>query len=176
VNKYGTVFKVSLSDGNRNSYSFSDGFPSGCLVVRGNKLYGTIVSATTGVYEFDPAAGTLTSIASLDGSYPKGGLATDGTFLYGVTQSGGVNAHGTLYRIDGTTHALSTLAVFNGINGSRPMGKPLVVSGVLYGTTNEGGASNSGTIYRFSSLMVCSHCGRRTRIGNSSNQPMRRLV
>jgi uncharacterized repeat protein (TIGR03803 family) len=86
---------------------------------------------------------------SISGKQPMfGSLLLNGSFLYGVTQYGGVNNKGVIFAIrpDGTGY--SKLYDFDSINGFRPMGS-LVSDGVfLYGMTTYGGTNNSGTIFK----------------------------
>src|SRR5436305_1131982 len=85
-------------------------------------------------------AQTLKTIASFNGtngSFPAAGLTIDSNGnLYGTTFHGGAYSAGSVFRIDGVTHALSTVASFNGSNGAQPQASVLLDgSGNLYGTT-----------------------------------------
>ncbi|MDE2127984.1 MAG: hypothetical protein KGJ62_15490 [Armatimonadetes bacterium] len=84
-----------------------------------------------------------------DGAEPNGGLtlAGDGNF-YGVTQSGGAEQFGTIFRITpGGTESL--LHSFTGVDGSYPVfALTIGPDGALYGTTEAGGAYNAGTVFR----------------------------
>jgi uncharacterized delta-60 repeat protein/gliding motility-associated-like protein len=98
-------------------------------------------------------AQTFTKLAdfngSANGSFPQGGLISDGSFLYGMTYDGGANAEGTIFKIlpDGTNY--SKLFDFNYVStGSHPNGSLLKIGTDLYGTTSAGGVSNLGTIFR----------------------------
>jgi len=100
---------------------------------------------------------TLYSFCSLsnctDGARPFGALVQglDGN-LYGTTNAGGANQHGTVFRIT-PTGTLTTLYSFCAqpkcTDGSFPIaGLVQVPNGTLYGTTQFGGASNFGTIFK----------------------------
>ena len=83
------------------------------------------------------------------GSNPQGSLVYDGAFLYGVTQAGGANDSGTVFKIqpDGTN--FTTLLNFNAITGGNPHAVSLVSDGsFLYGMTTDGGANGDGTIFK----------------------------
>ena len=83
-----------------------------------------------------------------NGSHPYGSLYYDGTYLYGVTDSGGVNGDGTIFKIKPDGTAYSKLIDFNDTNGSKPMGS-LISDGIfLYGMTFSGGANSAGVIFR----------------------------
>lgn len=83
-----------------------------------------------------------------NGSYPYGSLFSDGAFLYGMTQYGGANSLGTLFRIktDGTGDTI--LLNFAGTNGSFPYGSLISDGTFLYGMTTEGGTNSLGTIFK----------------------------
>ena len=86
-----------------------------------------------------------------------GGLvqATDGNF-YGITALGGANANcnggnqscGTVFKINPTTRALTTLHSFDGTDGSFPNGLVQATDGNFYGTAQEGGANGGGTVFK----------------------------
>src|SRR5207249_3442853 len=82
--------------------------------------------------------------------YPYAGVvqATDGA-LYGTTFYGGTNFAGTVYRLDLSTGALTTLHSFNYGDGANPFGGLIKASdGFFYGTTVQGGPGGYGTVYR----------------------------
>jgi len=70
----------------------------------------------------------------------------DGTF-YGVTEFGGTNGAGTIYKITGATYKI--LHTFDMASGSYPIGGLVQgTDGNFYGTTTAGGSTNAGVIYR----------------------------
>lgn len=84
-----------------------------------------------------------------NGSLPLGALVSDGTFLYGMTEDGGANGSGVLYKIktDGTGYV--KLLDFDGlVNGRFPNGALILVSSTLYGMTTSGGANGLGTVFK----------------------------
>ncbi|MEO8086359.1 MAG: choice-of-anchor tandem repeat GloVer-containing protein [Bacteroidota bacterium] len=85
------------------------------------------------------------------GSWPQfdQGLVSDGTFLYGLTNTGGTNDFGTAFKImpDGTGYM--KLMDFTGTaNGHHPCGSFTFDGTYLYSTTAGGGANNAGTIFK----------------------------
>ena len=72
----------------------------------------------------------------------------DGNF-YGITQHGGSNHDGVVFRITPTGH-LTTIYEFAGGNadGSLPSGLVLGTDGSLYGVTMTGGQYGAGTVFR----------------------------
>ncbi len=85
------------------------------------------------------------------GESPSGSLifGADGR-LYGVTEGGGTNNHGTIFRVATDGSSYSVLYSFaGGTAGSHPTGSLLLgTDGKLYGTTTQGGVDGVGTIFR----------------------------
>ncbi len=101
------------------------------------------------------AAQTLTTLASFNGangSFPAAGLIADAQGnLYGTTFHGGDYMAGSVFRIGGITHSLTTVASFNGTDGARPQAALLLdATGNLYGTTTIGGDFGWGTVFQVS--------------------------
>jgi uncharacterized repeat protein (TIGR03803 family) len=141
---------ASFNGGNGSS-------PDGGLVMDGNgNLYGTTSSGGAysdgTVFEYVPGSGTITTLASFNGtngSSPWAGLIMDSSGnLYGTTNAGGVYGDGTVFEVVQGSGAITTLASFNGTNGANPYCTLLMDgSGNLYGTTRAGGAGSNGTVF-----------------------------
>jgi uncharacterized repeat protein (TIGR03803 family) len=172
----GTIFKIAPSGSLTTIYDFClrgdcpDGaHPAGGLVLStGGNFYGT--AAQGGIYKHGGGggsgtifrvtpAGDLTTLYAFcaeqctDGKKPMGALVQGtGGNVYGITNSGGANHAGTVFRI--TRHGeLTTLYSFcsqsNCTDGSGPMfGSIQAMDGNFYGTTEYGGASNWGTLFK----------------------------
>jgi uncharacterized repeat protein (TIGR03803 family) len=104
-------------------------------------------------YELDATTHALTTLHAFtggaDGADPVGALTIsylpNGAFvLYGTTRSGGEGNAGTVFALDPTTHALTTLYAFTGgADGGEPDTRLTVDSaGDLYGTTLTGGITS----------------------------------
>lgn len=132
------------------------------MVISGNKLYASTSSggaANAGtIIEFDYVTRSLKTLASFKngtgGYYPKIGLtAANNGKLYGITQNGGTNDHGTLFEYDPLTDEVTTKVNFskNGLGNFPQQGLTLGVNGKLYGSTNGGGmdSNSTGTFYEF---------------------------
>ncbi|HET6991841.1 MAG TPA: choice-of-anchor tandem repeat GloVer-containing protein, partial [Bacteroidia bacterium] len=91
----------------------------------------------------------LNFTGATNGNGPVGSLISDGTFFYGLTQSGGTNNLGTLFKImpDGSGY-VKLLDFAGATNGSYPLGSLFYDGTFLYGTTEIGGANNLGTLFR----------------------------
>ncbi len=87
-------------------------------------------------------------LSASSGKEPLGGLITDGTFLYGMTQWGGSNNKGVVFKIkpDGTNYTI--LYSFDNTNGEEPHGSLILLNDFLYGTTIKGGTKNNGVIFK----------------------------
>jgi uncharacterized repeat protein (TIGR03803 family) len=74
-----------------------------------------------------------------DGALPEAGLLNVKGTLYGTTEYGGANGHGTVFSIT-TSGAETVLKRFNRKKGSHPQAGLINVRGTLYGTTANGGS------------------------------------
>jgi uncharacterized repeat protein (TIGR03803 family) len=92
----------------------------------------------------------LSFSGTANGSNPEGSLITDGTYLYGMTNQGGANSDGVIFKIKKDGSGYSKLLDFAGTsNGSDPYFGALYYDGTyLYGMTGSGGANNDGTIFK----------------------------
>ena len=157
----GTVFKITSTGTFTTIKSFvsANGInPLGSLLqgTDGN-FYGMTsgggANAGGTIFKITPT-GTLTVLRSLlstaDGGNPKGSLAKagDGNF-YGMTNTGGSNLFGTLFKIT-PAGVFSVLTKFNGaIQGNAPYETLLKAKdSSYYGTASAGGLYNYGTIFK----------------------------
>ncbi len=162
INGVGTAFKMTASGeltkladfdyatvGGNPCFSLvegSDGAFYGLTEYGGGNGIGTAFKMTAG--------GVLTKLADFDpattGGYPKAGLVqgSDGNF-YGVTNSGGVNGFGTVFKMT-VAGVLTKLADFDSsTTGANPQGGLVQGSdGNFYGLTPNGGAENAGTAFK----------------------------
>jgi uncharacterized repeat protein (TIGR03803 family) len=122
-------------------------------------FYGT--TSTSGDYnqgtlfKFNPISNTYNALyhfSEADGNFPFGEpvQASDGK-LYGLTNSGGTDNYGVIYRYDIASGIYSVLHNFNGADGQSPWVSNLleVGSGKLYGMTHYGGANNYGVLFSY---------------------------
>jgi uncharacterized repeat protein (TIGR03803 family) len=192
----GTVFEVANGSGaitTLASFSGANGVsPQGGVVMdNSGNLYGTTVQGgatwaggVTGdgtVFELAHGSGTITTLASFDGTnglYPIGELVLDGSGnLYGTTHGDdGTTSNGTVFEVANGSGAITTLASFNGTNGQGPSAGLLMDgSGNLYGTAFAGGPSRAGTVFE-----VVRGSGTITTLGafnnTNGNSPMASLI
>jgi len=85
------------------------------------------------------------------GSPPSAGLAFfNGTWLFGITASGGDNQDGSVFAQQLSPPAFKNVRSFNGSDGQVPVGT-LVLSAdgsSAYGVTSGGGAHDAGEVYK----------------------------
>ncbi|MBW2071484.1 MAG: hypothetical protein JRI89_09525 [Deltaproteobacteria bacterium] len=88
--------------------------------------------------------------AADDGSQPRGSLILSGSTLYGMTQQGGANDLGVIFKIETDGSAFSLLHSFTGgaNDGNYPWGSLILSGSTLYGMTRDGGDSNLGVIFK----------------------------
>lgn len=162
----GIIFKIK-PDGTGYSKLFNCGFtngatPFGSLIFDGTFLYGMTPFGGANnigvIFKMKQDGTEYTKLLDFDGTtngkYPNGSLISDGTFLYGMTASGGTNDRGVIFKImhDGTGY--SKLLDFTGTaNGSGPYGSLISDGSFLYGMTAAGGTNDTtiggdGTIFK----------------------------
>ena len=169
---YGTVFKITASGSLTTIYEFGgDSYPQGEFVYGDpptGLITGTADDCLYGTTDYGGANdcgtifkvtedGELTTLHSFkggdDGMEPRGGLVqgSDGCF-YGTTDSGGINDHGTVFKIT-SSGSLTTLHSFAGdSDGMEPNGGLASgTDGNFYGTTWYGGAYGNGTVFKITS-------------------------
>jgi len=136
------------------------GNPYGSLLLAADqKLYGlTANGGASGMgvlFQFDPQTMLYTKLLDFDGthgSHPYGSLiqANDG-LLYGMTEQGGANSSGVLFKFDATNQVYSDVFDFDAaISGQSPYGSLVqATDGKLYGMTQAGGSQGSGVLFQF---------------------------
>jgi uncharacterized repeat protein (TIGR03803 family) len=165
-NGYGSIYQLS-ADGTqyRQLYAFkgtNDGdFPLGGLIQdTSGLLFGAAASAGTNkagtLFQLDPATSQLTLLHTfltnnVDGNTPSGALTrgADGA-LFGLTEAGGTNLAGTLFRLDPADSSYRILHHFktNGADGILPQASLVNgLNGALYGITQQGGNFGAGALF-----------------------------
>lgn len=122
-----------------------DGYLYGMTNSGGTNGQGTIFRISTDGTVFN----ILTHLISAKGAHPSGSLmqGSDGNF-YGMTQTGGANNRGVIFRLT-PTGTYSILKSFADSIGSSPRGDLVQgPDGTLYGMTSEGGVHRAGTVFK----------------------------
>jgi uncharacterized repeat protein (TIGR03803 family) len=138
--------------------------PWGDLVISGTTLYGMTQlggDSDNGVIfkvQIDGSGFTLLHEflgGAEDGASPLGSLVVSGTTLYGMTQNGGSNDRGTIFKIQTDGSGFTLLHAFAGdaSEGVGPNGSLIIQGSTLFGMTNAGGmggveGSWGGTIFK----------------------------
>jgi uncharacterized repeat protein (TIGR03803 family) len=161
---HGAVVRITPAGDEAVIYSFGsnpgDGsFPAGTLIQGSDgNLYGLTPSGGAkgngAVIRITPA-GTESVLYSFgtngnDGLSPNGSLvqAGDGNF-YGMSEYGGANGAGAVFRITPAGNASTVYSFAPGGDGTRPLTSLIQGSDSnLYGVTLQGGANNTGAIVR----------------------------
>ena len=161
ISDNGTIFKIKPDGtGYSNLLDFTGANgqnPNGSLISDGTFLYGMTlyggVNDSGVIFKIKPDGTEYSILLDLDGlttgRFPPGSLISDGTYLYGMTSSGGMHDYGTIIKIkpDGTGY--SKLLDFAGTaNGNSPIGTLISDGTFLYGMTFAGGINDNGTIFK----------------------------
>nr|WP_317046582.1 choice-of-anchor tandem repeat GloVer-containing protein [Adhaeribacter arboris] len=138
-------------------YNITGSNPQGSLVLgRDGNFYGMTrnsgASAYGTIFKVTPN-GAFTLLRNLngaiDGRNPSGNLVqgTDGNF-YGMTETGGRNNYGTIFKIS-SAGSFTILKHLDNTIGSYPKGSLVEgADGNFYGMAYQGGTNNYGTIFR----------------------------
>ena len=182
---YGAVYKVNVATGAvtimvsfDNSKDATDnsrgGGPQAGLVSDGaGNLWGTTsgggASGYGTVFKVNVSTGAITTVVDFDnstsmtdnsrGAHPEAGLVSDGAGnLWGTTCGLGGNGYGTVFKVNMSTGAITTVVDFDysrdasdNSRGAQPLaGLVSDGAGNLWGTTFLGGASGfqAGTVYK----------------------------
>lgn len=165
----GTIFRI-MPDGTGylKLYDFdapNDGWtPRSALISDGIYLYGMTkgggIFGSGTIFKILPDGTGYQKLFDFDGMtngyYPQGSLVSDGTFLYGMTTSTGINNHsGTIFKIltDGTGYQnifdFDAPSQVGNLTGNYPMGSLMYDGTFLYGMTADGGDINDdGTVFK----------------------------
>jgi len=144
-------------------YSFADSSsPFESPILKGSTLYGMTrwggASSNGTIYKIQ-TNGTGFKIlhvfagGTADGRVAYGSLVSGGStspWLYGMTEYGGVNNNGTIFKIQTNGTGYQVIHSFAGgaADGRNPSGSLIRIGSTLYGMTPGGGVSNRGTIFK----------------------------
>ena len=161
VNNMGIIFKIKPDGTGYSKLIDFDGsaygrWPLGSLTSDGTFLYGMTnfggISDNGVIFKIKFDGTGYSKLIDFDGSaygrWPLGSLTSDGTFLYGMTNFGGISDNGVIFKIkfDGT--GFVNLLDFAGTNGRGPRGSLISVDSFLYGMTTFGGTSDDGVLFK----------------------------
>jgi len=157
---FGTVFKVN-NDGSdfTTLHNFEDlnidgGYPTGALILSGNRLFGTCQQGGV-VFAIDTDGTGFTNLCKVTGAL-IGRLLLLGKTLYGTAIVGGTSHSGIVFRLntDGTDfsviYSFSATSGPFGTNsdGATPTAGLVLSRNSFYGTAFYGGDSGVGTVYK----------------------------
>jgi len=159
-NNGGVLFEYAPST---NGYSVlvnfqANSFPSGSLFeTAGGRFIGMTRGPSNGVlFEYIPGSGTTTLVAFTGstglvmGNAPMGSVIEGTTnVVYGLTQSGGTNNDGVIFKYNLSMSSYSVVTSFtSATTGKNPMGTLVkAANGKLYGVTSAGGGNGFGTLF-----------------------------
>ena len=156
-----TVFSINTDgSGYTNLHYFAGGkdyrysIAAGALTVSGSALYGTTLnggsSANGLVLKINTDGTGFTNLHSFaggsgDGAAPLGWLTLSGSRLYGMTETGGKNHCGVVFRIntDGSGYT-----IVHSFTSGRPTGILILANSTLYGMTQFNEYPDLGMIFK----------------------------
>lgn len=165
LNDWGNIFSI-LPDGSgyTNLFSFdwgsTGGQPIGSLIFDGTYFFGTAYTGGGGnqmgiIFKIKPDGSDFNIIhqAYIDvdqfsGAGPAGSLILNGTYLFGIMNSGGFNNVGTAFNFDPNGPYLPSHAPISGQGGRAPVGSLISDGTFFYGTTRAGGLFDAGTLFK----------------------------
>ncbi len=157
----GTIFRVEIATNNVDYlYSFpgtpEPRYPRGSLLDDGEFLYGASNGGGTSdrgtVFKMEKSTSIVTVIhnfsAAPDLQYPRGTLVQDGTYLYGLTGSGGADGNGGIFRLrkDGSDYYNMHSFIYS--ESGYGSGHLAIDGSMLYGMASEGALYGYGTVFR----------------------------
>jgi uncharacterized repeat protein (TIGR03803 family) len=160
----GTIFQVGLNGAFLTLLEFNrlngETPLAGLTVDPEGMLWGTTTrggeSRVGVIFSLNPKGGfkKMADFEVSNGAYPVGSLVRlqdqNSDAFYGVTQTGGENGQGTLFKLP-PLGQLTSLVHFNGKNGANPdAGLMKGRDGLLYGTTINGASAQTGVVYQYS--------------------------
>src|SRR5882672_5990897 len=156
----GTVFRITrdgLDFNIMHHFKQGDGYwPYAGLIEVSNTLYGTTreggadsMGTAFRINEDGSGYGLIHhfNFSGYDGYYPLALVQGSDDRLYGVTQTGGTNGDGTLFKLNPDGSGYTLLHDFSFWAGRVPFGLIQGRDDVLYGTTFQGGTNDGGTLY-----------------------------
>ncbi len=165
ISNKGVIFRLKSNSTYTKLFEFyveAEGGRSNMIMASDNNLYG--VTAAGGLYGFgiifkiNKDGSGFTKFFDFDkkitGGEPQGSLfqASNGD-LYGLTNIGGLNNAGTLFKIKLDGSGFTKLYDFSFSEGGYPIGSLIEpTAGELIGATSGGGVDNGGTLFKISLL------------------------
>jgi uncharacterized repeat protein (TIGR03803 family) len=169
MNEYGTIveYDITLNTLVRKAvFNGSNGaLPFGSLAEAENgKLYGTTEQGGENwagvIFEYNLNTSGLSVAYAFDGAghgkAPKGSLnpGYNGN-LYGMTEVGGLNDKGVLFRFNPDSSLVVNLLDFDGsAHGAKPYGDLMTaINNKMYGFTTKGGTNDKGVLFEFDPVL-----------------------
>ncbi len=165
----GIIFKINNDGTNfqtKHNFNKATGnYPKGNLIAINGKLFGMTDSGGIHnggvIFRYDPAFDDYSvlynfdtiryNLDTLSGKYPSGSLLNVGNnIVYGMTNAGGINKKGVIFKFDISINHYTLVYNFNGTDGQYPAGSLIKgTDGKLYGMTPLGGTLGFGVIFNF---------------------------
>ena len=180
------IFRIDTSGSNYaeilNFWNSSLGYmyyQIGDIVYSNGILYGTRNPwngmTSPCIYKVNADGSNATILHSLDGNSAYSPTIIGNT-IYGMTNNGGTNGVGEVYKLNNNGSGYSDIYNFDGSNsGSYPNGSLILKDNFLYGMTTNGGDNGYGTIFKIDTS-TNSYTKLHNFTGNDGANPMGSLL
>ncbi len=162
IHGFGVIFKVNTDGTGFTKLIDFDGVnkgsgPEGSLTLSDTVMYGMTYSGGLNhlgvLFKININGTGFKRLVDFDGinkgSYPIGSLTLSGNQLYGMTELGGKNNNGILFKVNTDGIEFTKLIDFDGPHhGAIPYSDLTLLNNTLYGMTSEGGKNNRGVIFK----------------------------
>lgn len=161
-NDKGVVFRIDINGTGFSKlvdFTGSNGsYPYSSLTMDGTTLFGTTSEGGSNnlgvIFKINTDGTNFSRIYNFDGvsngAWPMGSLTLSNSKLFGITNWGGSNYGGILYRINTDGDKYTILHDFKDVSdGRRSNATPFIFGDALYAQTNNGGTTGSGTIFKY---------------------------
>jgi uncharacterized repeat protein (TIGR03803 family) len=160
ANNKGTIYKINRDgSGFQKLYDFdtnNGAYPYGSLTLVGDSLYGTTSEGGTNgygiIFKINRNGSGFQKLLNFEavnsGGYPKGSLTLSGDSLYGLTNYGGTNLIGVIFKINRNGSGFRKMHDFEWSEGVNPKGSLTLLGDELYGMASLGASYNYGSMFK----------------------------
>lgn len=158
----GEICKMNLTTNVTSSihtFSGTEGSrPSALTLGSDGLIYGATYTSSLGsgdavIYSLNPSTNAFSVlfnlVESIEGTHIETPFFEDSGYFYGMTDTGGANGLGTVFRFETSSFSIEVLHDFSDTpDGKGTRGGFVRIGNSIYGTSNLGGSNGSGLLFR----------------------------